>query len=127
MTKADIRKMAEELGLSVANRPSAPCLATRFTYGTELSYKKMQKVEKGEEYIKSLGFYNVRIRVHEDIARIEVDSEDIIKLLEHSKAIAAYLKDLGYPYVTARPGRVPLRKHGLQAKAVEQALYTYMV
>lgn len=100
MTKADIRKMAAEIGLSVSNRPSAPCLATRFPYGTELSYEEMRKVEKGEEYIKSLGFYNVRIRVHEDIARIEVDRGDINKLLEYNNDIVAYLKELGYPYVT---------------------------
>lgn len=100
ITKADIRKMAEEYGLSVAKRPSAPCLATRFTYGTELTYEKMQSVEKGEEYVKTLGFYNVRIRVHEDIARIEVDSDDIIKLLEHREDIVSYLKNLGYGYVT---------------------------
>lgn len=100
ITKADVRKMAEEYGLSVAKRPSAPCLATRFPYGTELSYEKMQNVEKGEEYVKTLGFYNVRIRVHEDIARIEVDSEDMIKLLEHREDIVSYLKQLGYVYVT---------------------------
>jgi uncharacterized protein len=100
MTKADVREMAKEVGLSVSNRPSAPCLATRFPYGTELSYEEMRKVEKGEEYIKSLGFYNVRIRVHADIARIEVDCADLNKLVEHSKNIVAYLKELGYPYVT---------------------------
>lgn len=100
MTKEDVRNMAQEYGLSVARRPSAPCLATRFPYGTNLTYDKMQNVEKGEEYIKILGFYNVRIRVHEDIARIEVDSQDIIKLLEHRADIISYLKNLGYAYIS---------------------------
>lgn len=100
MTKEEVRKMAAEYGLSVASRPSAPCLATRFPYGTELSYEKLKKVEKGEEYIRTLGFYNLRIRVHEDIARIEVDSQDIIKLLELRDDIVGYLKNLGYAYVT---------------------------
>lgn len=100
MTKEDVRKMAEEYGLSAANKPSAPCLATRFPYGTELTYEKMQNVEKAEAYIKMLGFYNIRLRVHEDLARIEVDSCDIIKLLENREAIVSYLKNLGYAYVT---------------------------
>lgn len=100
ITKAVVREMAEEYGLSVARRPSAPCFATRFPYGTKLSYEKMQKVEKGEDYVKSFGFYNVRIRVHGDIARIEVDSRNIIKILKHRSDIISYLKNLGYAYVT---------------------------
>lgn len=100
MTKEDVRKMADEYGLSVAKRPSAPCLATRFPYGTKLSYEEMNKVELGEDYIKSLGFYNVRIRVHEDIARIEVDSQDLNQLLIHRVDIINHLKKLGYAYVT---------------------------
>ena len=100
MTKEDVRKMAEEYGLSSAQRPSAPCLATRFPYGTNLSYDQMQRVEKGEDYLKTLGFYNIRLRVHEDIARIEVDTKDLGKLMKHRVAIVANLKNLGYAYVT---------------------------
>jgi len=99
MTKEDVRKMAEEYGLSSAKRPSAPCLATRFPYGTNLSCDKMQNVEKGEDYLKTLGFYNIRLRVHEDIARIEVDTKDMNKLLEHRVEITSYIKSLGYAYV----------------------------
>jgi uncharacterized protein len=99
MTKDDVRKMAEEYGLSTAKRPSAPCLATRFPYGTNLSYHKMKMVEKGEDFLKTLGLYNVRLRVHDDIARIEVDSQDIKKLFENRDDIISYLKNLGYAYV----------------------------
>ena len=100
MTKAMVRKMGEEYGLSAAHRPSAPCLATRFPYGTALSYDIMRKVEKAEEYLRLLGFYNVRVRIHEDIARIEVDSKDIDLLMEHRAEIVSCLKELGYAYVT---------------------------
>jgi uncharacterized protein len=100
MTKADVRQLALEYGISASKRPSAPCLATRFPYGTSLSYDKMRMVEKGETFIKALGVYNVRLRVHEDIARIEVDTEDISKLLQHREDIIAYLKEIGYVYVT---------------------------
>ncbi len=101
MTKTDVRKMAAEYDVSVADRPSTPCMATRFPYDTPLSYDKMHMVEKGEEYLRNLGFYNERIRVHDDIARIEVDLEDLTKLLKHREDIVSYLKNLGFAYVTA--------------------------
>lgn len=100
MTKNDVRQMAEEYGLSVAKRPSNPCLATRFPYGTMLSYQMMRTVEKGEAYIKTLGFYNVRLRVHDNMARIEVDDKDMTKLIIHRKDIISYLKNLGFVYIT---------------------------
>lgn len=99
-TKADVRKLAEEYGLSVSKKPSTPCLATRFPYGSRLSYEEMMKVEKGEDFLKNLGLYNVRLRVHNDIARIEVDKEDIVKIVVYKGAIISYLKELGYRYIT---------------------------
>ena len=100
MTKNDIRAMAAEYGLPVADRPSSPCLATRFPYGTVLSRTMMSNVEKGEEFLRSLGFYNVRIRVHEETARIEVDQDAFQLLLQHRERIVLFLKDLGFAYVT---------------------------
>lgn len=100
MTKDDIREMAASYGLSVANRPSSPCLATRFPYGTLLSQNEMDKVERGEEFLRSLGFYNVRLRVHGDIVRIEVDHIDLGMVLEHRESIINTLKKSGYSYVT---------------------------
>lgn len=99
-TKQDVRKMAEEYKISVADRPSAPCLATRFPYGTSLNSEKMRKVEKGEDFIRKLGFYNVRLRIHKDIVRIEVDDKDMIKFLECRKSIMEFLKTLNYSYIT---------------------------
>ncbi len=99
-TKADIRRLAEEYGLSVSDRPAMPCLATRFPYGTSLSYEGLKKVEQGETYLKSFGLYNVRLRIHDCIARIEVDPEAFPILLKHSQKIISYLKGLGYSYVT---------------------------
>lgn len=100
ITKAEVRKMAENYGLSVANRPSAPCLATRFPYGTELSYDVMRQIEKAEDYIRSFGFYNVRVRVHQDIARIEVDDRDLEKLLQERANIISFMKNIGFCYIT---------------------------
>lgn len=100
MTKSDVRQLAGEFGISVANRPSTPCLATRFPYGTSLSYENMQKVERAEDYIRELGLYNVRVRIHDDIARVEVDDNEMDKLMCHRKEIVAHLKELGYEYIT---------------------------
>ena len=100
ISKTDVRKLAEEYGLSVSKKPSTPCLATRFPYGSRLSYEEMKKVEKGEDFLKNLGLYNVRLRVHNDIARIEVDKEDIVKIVVYKEAIISYLKELGYRYIT---------------------------
>ncbi|MDD3795474.1 MAG: ATP-dependent sacrificial sulfur transferase LarE [Lachnospiraceae bacterium] len=99
-TKAQVRRLAEEYGISVADRPSAPCLATRFPYGDTLTMEKMKKADEGENFLKTLGLYNVRIRVHGAIARLEVDPEYMDKVLENRKEITLRLQELGYSYIT---------------------------
>lgn len=100
LTKRDVRRLAGEYGISVQNRPSTPCLATRFPYGTLLSYEGMRRVEAAEEFIKELGVYNVRVRVHNELARIEIDKEELLRVLDNKNLITAYLKELGYTYIT---------------------------
>lgn len=100
ITKDEVRRLAEDYGLSAAAKPSTPCLATRFPYGALLTYEGMEQVEKGETYLKSLGFYNVRLRVHGQIARIETDKAAFPALLQRKEEITAYLKNLGYDYIT---------------------------
>lgn len=100
MTKEDVRKMAAEYGMKVSKKASVPCLATRFPYGTVLSYDEMLKVDSGERYLKKIGFYNVRLRVYGSLVRIEVDLHELSKVLEARAEIMAYLKELGYTYVT---------------------------
>lgn len=99
-TKEEVRAYAAELGIRSADRPSTPCLATRFPYGTHLTREKLQTVEKGEAFLRSLGFYNLRLRVHDDVARIEVDVEQIPLLLRHRADVIEYIKKLGYAYIT---------------------------
>lgn len=100
ITKEEVRRLAKEAGISVSDRPSAPCLATRFPYGTRLSPDKMKQVDQGETYLRSLGLYNVRIRVHGEVARIEVDDGDMTAVLRHRKELVSRLEELGFPYVT---------------------------
>ncbi len=99
-TKQEIRRDAHALGISVAQRPSAPCLATRLPYGTKITKELLRKIDEGEEKIKALtGISTLRLRVHGDIARIEILREDFEKLLEISN-ISQEIQKLGFHYVT---------------------------
>lgn len=100
LTKAEVRRMAAEYGISVSNKPSTPCLATRFPYGTPLSYEEMRKAEAGETFLRTLGLYNVRLRVHGNLVRIETDKKDLPLIVEQQKSVTEYLKNLGYTYIT---------------------------
>ncbi|MDD6215856.1 MAG: TIGR00268 family protein, partial [Roseburia sp.] len=98
-SKEDVRKLAAKEQISVASRPSAPCLATRFPYGTTLTLEDMEHVDKGENFLKKYDLYNVRIRVQGDTARIEVDTKYFDKIMENREEIVDYLKGLGYSYI----------------------------
>lgn len=98
--KTQIRSLAKTLDVQSSNRPSAPCLATRLPYGANLDFDLLGKVDLGEKYIKELGFYNVRLRVHGDILRIEIDKKDFSPFYEKSEMILNHLKELGFIYVT---------------------------
>ena len=99
-TKEDVRSLAKERGLSTASRPAAPCLATRFPYGTHLTPEKLRTAEEGETFLKSLGLYNVRLRIHDDIGRIETDSDSFQIILENKTQITEKLRSLGFRFVT---------------------------
>ncbi len=100
LTKAEIRNYASEYNISVAQRPSAPCLATRFPYNTKISYEIMRNIEVAEDFVRDLGFYNVRVRVHGDIARLEVDKDDFVKFMDFNDVILVKMKELGFVYIT---------------------------
>lgn len=113
-SKADVRQMAEELGLTVSEKPSSPCLATRLPYGAELSLEILQRIERAEAFMRDLGFNTVRIRFHDPIARIEVPNRDFDSILEHKDEIISNLKKLGFLYVSLdlegfRSGSMDLR------------------
>ena len=101
-TKADVRAVASHLGLASSLKPASPCLASRIPYGVEITREKLEMVEKAEELLRSLGFTELRVRHHEDLARIEVPPADLPRLLEpgvRDKLIDG-LKSLGYRYIT---------------------------
>ena len=100
LTKNEIRSIAESRGISVSKRPSAPCLATRIPYNTPMDFDLFERIEKGENQLKSMGFKNIRIRVHQNIARIEIDKENFKDFIEKGDIIVEKIKGLGFEYVT---------------------------
>ncbi len=100
VTKEEIREIASELFLSAASRPSAACLATRIPYGQPITLETLQKLEKAEEFLFSLGFTQFRVRMHENLARIEVIQEEFEDALRKREKISRHLKSLGFDYVT---------------------------
>jgi uncharacterized protein len=102
MGKKDIRQISKLLGLDTWEKPANPCLATRFPYNTRLTVDSLKQVENAEEFIRGLGFKNVRVRSHGETARIEVESDMIKRITDEkiSATIIGKLKEAGFRYVT---------------------------
>jgi len=102
LTKEEIRTLSKKMNLSTWDKPPQPCLATRFPYGTRITREKLSRVGLAEEFLAGFGINQLRVRIHDDIARIEVQRDDMhIFLDEHiSKEIADRFKTLGYTYIT---------------------------
>lgn len=100
VTKAEVKAIAAEYGISVASRPSTPCMATRIPYNTEINYDILGNISKGEDFLRKRLGGNVRLRLHGDIVRIEVDNDALLKVLEQKEEMIRYLKELGFLYIT---------------------------
>jgi len=98
--KSDIKAMAKFLGLSNYNMPSTTCLSSRISYGEEITIEKLKRIEKAESFILTLGFRQVRVRCHKNIARIEVEKEEIEKAIRFREEIVSRLKKVGFKYIT---------------------------
>jgi uncharacterized protein len=100
--KEEIRLLSKQMGLPTWNKPSLACLASRFPYNSEIDKASLEQVAKAEEFLWSLGFSQVRVRHHNQIARVEVDSDGVQRLFEPGlrAKIVENLKKLGYSYVT---------------------------
>ena len=99
LVKQEIRDYSKQLGIATYNKPSNACLASRFDYNTELTLEKLKLVETGEKYLHDLGMLHVRLRVHGDVARLEVEPEDFMKIIEN-KELIQNIKNLGFRFVT---------------------------
>ena len=100
--KEEIRELSKEMGLPTWDKQSFACLSSRFVYGETISEKKLGMVDKAEQLLLDMGFHQVRVRIHGNIARIEVLPDEITKIVEDGNRtkIANQLKEYGFDYVT---------------------------
>jgi uncharacterized protein len=98
-TKADIRAAARQLGLPNWDKPSAACLSSRIPYGTTITVQMLSQVERAELLLRQLGLRQVRVRHHDQVARIEVAPDDFSVVLEQREALVKEFKALGYTFI----------------------------
>ncbi len=101
-SKKEIREFSQTLGLSTWDKPSSPCLSSRIPYGRRITKEALTRIEKAEDFLRSLGFHEIRVRDHGSIARIEVEEDKIGLLLtpERRKIISEKLKSIGYEFIS---------------------------
>lgn len=100
LSKADVRVLSAARGLPTAGKPASPCLASRFAYGVEVTIEGLERIDRAEEIVRGFGFDELRVRVHGDLARLEVPAERIDELVAVRAEVEAALKALGFVYVT---------------------------
>ncbi len=102
LRKNEIRALSREAGLMTWDRPAAACLSSRVAYGTAVTPELLARIERGENFIRELGFRQFRLRAHGELARVEIAPEELPRALdtEMTQRIAAELKQLGFTYVT---------------------------
>lgn len=100
--KADIRRFSKELGLVTWDKPAYACLLSRIPYNQEIKFEDLRKIEDAEMFLMKLGFAGVRVRSHNDLARIEVQKQDRVRICndELMDKISNKFKELGFRYVT---------------------------
>lgn len=100
LSKDEIRQLSKRLGLRTWDSPASPCLSSRFPYGQRITVPLLRRVEQAEEYLKGLGLTTVRVRVHDDLARIELPEEAMETAFLNRRAIAEKLRSLGFSFVS---------------------------
>jgi uncharacterized protein len=102
LTKIEVRALAKAAGYPLWDRPAAPCLSSRVEYGRKVTREVLEQVERAEEAVRQLGFRELRVRHHGDLARVEIARTELPRALsmEMLDAITAALKQAGYQYVT---------------------------
>ena len=99
MTKAEVRGLAKYLGLPTWDKPALACLSSRFPYGQEITPEKLAQVAEAEEFMRSLGYEQVRVRHHGEIARLEIGPDEMERAFAEREAISSKLRTIGFLYV----------------------------
>ena len=99
LSKQDVRDISKELGLETWDKPAEPCLASRIPFGTKVSEEILHQIDMAESNLKELGFANIRVRHHNDTARLEIPEADFHSLLNKKPAVIKAIKSAGYKFV----------------------------
>jgi uncharacterized protein len=102
MTKAEVREAARDLGLPTWDKPASACLSSRIEHGVRITVEELSRVGRAERAVKELGFRQVRVRVHGDVARLEVEPGDLERIASPAvrQRVVEALRALGFRYVT---------------------------
>jgi pyridinium-3,5-biscarboxylic acid mononucleotide sulfurtransferase len=101
LTKAEVRELSRALGLATWDRPASPCLSSRFPYGTRITVERLRMVERGEQALHALGFRVARVRYHGDVARLELERSEMMRVFEPKirDAVDREFKKIGFRFV----------------------------
>jgi len=102
LTKEEIRRLAKSFGLAIWDKPQSACLASRIPYGSQVTRDKLRQIEQAEEFLRSLGFRQLRVRHHDIVARIELPREDMQKVLSNGTGdrIVERFREIGFFFTT---------------------------
>ncbi|MCM3652594.1 ATP-dependent sacrificial sulfur transferase LarE [Metabacillus litoralis] len=100
MKKSEIRHLSRQFGLSTWDKPSFACLSSRIPYGEEITAQKLSMIDQAEDFLIQNGFWQVRVRQHENLARIEVPASNLAEVLAVADTIHTKLEEIGYTYIT---------------------------
>ena len=116
-TKRDIRELSRKHGLPTWDKPASPCLSSRIAYGVPVTIERLTKVEKGESLLRKYGFREFRLRVHGELARIEVSPDEFDRILDRRiiRELSVAIQSLGFKFVT-------LDLHGYRSGALNEEL-----
>lgn len=101
LTKADVRAISKLLDVPTWDKPAMACLSSRVPYGEEITREKLSQIDQAEQFLRDLGYRQLRVRHHGQVARIELPTDLIVPFVQqHAEAASAHLKTLGFLYVT---------------------------
>jgi uncharacterized protein len=117
LNKDEIRELSHRQNLPTWDEPASPCLSSRIAYGLPVTIERLSKIERGEEFMRSLGFREFRVRVHDELVRLEIAPAEMNKALslETTEKLASKFRKLGFKYVT-------IDLHGFRSGAMNEVL-----
>ncbi|HEY0427042.1 MAG TPA: ATP-dependent sacrificial sulfur transferase LarE [Pyrinomonadaceae bacterium] len=117
LSKAEIRELSKKQNLPTWDAPASPCLSSRIAYGLPVTIERLSRVERGEEFLRALGFREFRVRIHEELVRLEIAAEELPRAFEPemTEKLAEKFRKLGFRYVT-------LDLHGFRSGAMNEVL-----